>query len=278
MGFWRRLFFGVELVVDFFEMRVGDVGVDLGRADIVVAEEGLDGAEVGAVHEEVGGKGVAEGVGGDVLCDAGEAGVFFDNALDGAGGETAVVAGIVNGLEIAGIVEKEGGEVVGTDGEVVLYRFGGGVADEDGAVFLALAADGEFAAVEVDGVAVKLDELGDAEAAREEKLENGAVAEAGLGVDGDEVEHGLDFVVVEESDLLFRCLREVNEGGVEGGNFAAGEIAEEAAEGDEVVGLGQGVERVGLGVLVAVEAEAVFSEKFGGDFGGGIVVRYEVGS
>ena len=73
-------------------MGVGDVGVDLGGADVAVAEEGLDGTDVGAVHEEIGRERVAEGMGGDVFCDAGEAGVFFDNTFDRAGGEAAVVA------------------------------------------------------------------------------------------------------------------------------------------------------------------------------------------
>ncbi len=52
------------------EMGVGDVGVDLGRADVGVAEHGLDTAEVGAVHEEVGGERVAKGVWSDVFGDA----------------------------------------------------------------------------------------------------------------------------------------------------------------------------------------------------------------
>lgn len=73
---------GVEFLVDFFEMGVGDVGVDLSGGDVGVAEHGLDGTEVGAVHKEVGGEAVAEGVGRDVLCDAGFAGVFLDDALD----------------------------------------------------------------------------------------------------------------------------------------------------------------------------------------------------
>ena len=52
----------------------------------------MDGAEVSAVHEEVGGEGVAEGVRGDVLGDAGGTGALFDDALDGAGREATVVA------------------------------------------------------------------------------------------------------------------------------------------------------------------------------------------
>ena len=42
--------------MDFAEVGVGNVGVNLGGRDIGVAEHGLDGAEVGAVHEEVGGE------------------------------------------------------------------------------------------------------------------------------------------------------------------------------------------------------------------------------
>lgn len=34
----------MEFVVDFFKMRVGDVGVNLGGGDVGVAKEGLDGA------------------------------------------------------------------------------------------------------------------------------------------------------------------------------------------------------------------------------------------
>jgi hypothetical protein len=41
----------------------GDVGVDLRGGDVGVAEHGLDGAEVGAVLEQVGGEAVAELVG-----------------------------------------------------------------------------------------------------------------------------------------------------------------------------------------------------------------------
>ena len=50
-----------------------------------MAEERLDGADVGAIHEEVGGEGVAEGVGGDFFGDADGANSFVDDALDGAG-------------------------------------------------------------------------------------------------------------------------------------------------------------------------------------------------
>lgn len=73
---------GVEFFVDLFEVGVGDVGVNLGSADVGMAEHGLDRAEVGAVHEEVGGEAVTEGVGGDVFRDAGFFGVGLDDTFD----------------------------------------------------------------------------------------------------------------------------------------------------------------------------------------------------
>lgn len=88
-------------------MGVRDVCVDLGGADVAVAEEGLDGADVGAVHEKVGSEAVAESVGGDVLGDAGGAGVFLDDALDAARGEAAEIARGVYGLEIFAVVEEK---------------------------------------------------------------------------------------------------------------------------------------------------------------------------
>jgi hypothetical protein len=49
---------------------VEDVGVDLGGADVSVAEQFLDGADIGAALEEVGGEAVAEGVAARVLGEA----------------------------------------------------------------------------------------------------------------------------------------------------------------------------------------------------------------
>lgn len=59
------------------QMAAVQMHVDFGGADVFVAEHGLDGAEVGSALEQMGGKAVAEGVGADVLGDAGAAGVFL---------------------------------------------------------------------------------------------------------------------------------------------------------------------------------------------------------
>ena len=59
------------------QMAAVQMHVDFGGADVFVAEHGLDGAEVASALEQMGGKAVAEGVGADVLGDAGTAGVFL---------------------------------------------------------------------------------------------------------------------------------------------------------------------------------------------------------
>ena len=84
----------------------GDVGVDLGGGDGGVAEELADVHEGGAVFEEVGGVGVAEGVGGG-LGAFGQEGV--DAAVDDGGNQGAAGAA-------TGGTEKErgaGGEEIG---------------------------------------------------------------------------------------------------------------------------------------------------------------------
>ena len=81
--FFGGLFgFGVEFLVYFFEVLVGNVGVNLGGGDVGVAEHGLHGADVGAVHEEVGGEAVTEGGGGDGFRDAGLFCVGLDDTFD----------------------------------------------------------------------------------------------------------------------------------------------------------------------------------------------------
>ena len=104
---------------------------------------------------------MAQGVGGDVFGDAGEFGVFLDDALDGARGEAAEIAGGVDGLLVFAVVEEERGEGIGAGAEIIAEAVGGGFGDENWAVFATFAADDELTAVEVDGVAIELGELRD---------------------------------------------------------------------------------------------------------------------
>lgn len=133
--------------MDFFEVLVGDVGVDLGGGDVGVAEHGLDGTDVGAVHEQVGGEAMAKSMRRDVLGNAGCVGVFLDDAFDRARSEAAEITRSIDGLEIFAIIKEKGDKRVGADGEVIADPVGGGFGDENRAVFAAFAADDKFAAL-----------------------------------------------------------------------------------------------------------------------------------
>ena len=115
-----------------------------------MAEKSLDRAKVGAVHEKVGRERMAKSVRSNVFSNSGSAGVFFYNALDGAGGEAAIISGSVGRREIMRVVKEEGRKGVGTSGEIFFDAVGGGLGNEDGTVFLAFAADDKFATLEVD--------------------------------------------------------------------------------------------------------------------------------
>ena len=142
----------------------------------------MDGAEISAIHEEVGSEGMAESVGTDMLGDAGEPGVFLDDAFDGTWGEAAVVAGSVNGLLVFAVVEKKGGKGILAGVEILANAVGGGFGDEDWAIFATFTTNHEFTTIEVNAVTVEIGELGDTEATRIKKLDNGTVAKTVFGV------------------------------------------------------------------------------------------------
>ncbi len=61
-----------------------DVGVDHGCLDILVSQEFLNGPDVIAIFQEVGGEGMAEGVAGDAFGYAGGDGGLTDGSLQAA--------------------------------------------------------------------------------------------------------------------------------------------------------------------------------------------------
>ena len=134
----------VERAGDALPALLQHVDVLHGRAQVFVAEELLDGANVGAVLEEVRGERVAEGVAGGVLVDPSVVGRTFDGPLDGGVG-SVVAAGDVAPRVVG---ELGGGEDVlpAPFGGGVWILFGQGVGEVDaayvvGAVFFELDLD-----------------------------------------------------------------------------------------------------------------------------------------
>ena len=54
-------------MIDLLQPLADDLGVDLGGGDVRVAQHHLERAQIRPVFQQVGRKGVAQGVGGDVL-------------------------------------------------------------------------------------------------------------------------------------------------------------------------------------------------------------------
>lgn len=77
-------------VMNFFELFVRDVGVNLCSGDGAVAEHFLDGADVGAIDEQLGGVAVTEGVRGNFLYDAGPESAAAHEVFDADSGESAL--------------------------------------------------------------------------------------------------------------------------------------------------------------------------------------------
>src|SRR5437899_10545194 len=80
-------------VVHLHQLADSGVGVPLGGGKRAVAEQLLDGAQVGTVGEQMGGKGVAQRMRVKVPVDVHQAHVLFDDASDRARGQAA--AGVV---------------------------------------------------------------------------------------------------------------------------------------------------------------------------------------
>lgn len=73
--------------------------------------------------------------------------------------------------------------------------------------------------------------------------------------------------------MLAGDMRKLNETGVKRFDLAFGEIFEKTAEGDEMIGLGDGFEVFAVAINFAVELEAIFADELWGDIFG-----FEIGS
>ncbi len=158
-------------IVDLFEACGADVGVDLGGLETGMAEEFLDGAEVGAVVEEVGGEAVPQFVWGEGGIQAGGGEIGLETGLD---------FGRADGAGIGGAAEEDGGiggARVLDDLPVFLDGGEGGFTDRHLTFLAALATDVKEALRGVELAHGELAGFADAEAGRVEEFEHGPVAE-----------------------------------------------------------------------------------------------------
>ena len=205
-------------------------------------------------------------MGADVLGDASEAGIFANHRLHTARREAAEVATGARGTVVATIADEKRVERIMPGAEVGLDLLGSTATDEDWTVFLALTTHHELATLEVDVVAIEIDELRDAQTTGEEQLDDGFVAQVGFfAIAWHGINHPLYFVIMQKGDLPLVCLGELDLAGGEAGDVALREIVEKATQRDEVVALGKHAELLTIDALVAVEPEAVAPHQLGRD-------------
>ena len=230
-----------------------DVGVDLGGAYALVAEHALDDAQVGAVLEQVGGEGVAEGVGADVLLDACGFGELLDNVEDhdarevlaamGADEEVVLVAGL--DVDVATVLLQ-----------VEFYLVDGGAGDGNETLLASLPLNADEAFVEEHVAELEVAELRHAEAAAVERLDDGSVAETFLAGNVDGID---DFIYLLDAEHLGQLLADLGRleqlGGVGLDAVVEDEVGVERADAGEDARLRAGVdadvvERRGEGLQV----------------------------
>ena len=144
--------------MNFFEMRVGDVCIDLGGRDVAVAQHGLDRAEVCAIHEQVCRKRVAKRMGADVLGNARHQRVMRHQALHTARSQAVEVATSVNSFASA-VANEKGSDIVSAPVEIFLEPVCRLFANENGSILLAFTADHKLSPFEVNVFTVKPNQL-----------------------------------------------------------------------------------------------------------------------
>lgn len=148
----------VKAFVDVAEAVAGDVGIDFGCADVGVAKEFLNDAQVGAVFEEVSGEAVAQHMRGDIAGDASASNTFFD-----------VEPQCHRRERRAALSEKDGPRRAfrhkfGTPGFKVALKGCNGFASEGHNAFLvALADDEDEAGIELELFEADVAKLGEAQ-------------------------------------------------------------------------------------------------------------------
>ncbi len=152
------------------------MGVNLGGGDVGMAQHHLHGAEVRAMFQQVGGKGVAEHVGADFLGDSVQACNLLDDLPETQTGHGFAMAG--DKEEIAPLFfQNPGTRLLGVDLEVFAGRFAKG--DEP---FLgAFAENPDIAAHEIDPGQGQIDQLRDPHARGVKQVEHGIVTQ-GQGI------------------------------------------------------------------------------------------------
>lgn len=245
------------------EAEVGDVGVDLGGGEELVAQLELDGTDVGTVVQHDGGAGMAEGVGRAGLADVSLLDVAMDDAAQAVGDEGFAPAGEEDEIGDGTDTEK------GTGIQQVAVNPGqGALPDGNAAVMAAFAvADGEHAAFAVQVGKTEGGQFAAAEPGGIKGFQQGAVTQSGRRVQVRLAEHGFGFAFRQDAGGEFADAVGATEvgGGADGNESGAERPAEKGAEAGQGAALGSDAEGGSVSLAVGKELPLVAFQVVGGD-------------
>ena len=76
----------MSLLVDIQDMLLGQVGIDLGRGNVSMAQDFLDHPQIGPMFQQMSREAMPEGMGSHVFCNAGLLAVLLNLLPDGLPG------------------------------------------------------------------------------------------------------------------------------------------------------------------------------------------------
>src|SRR3954454_13655935 len=163
---------GVGAEVDLLEAVAREVRVHLRGGDVGVAEHLLDGAEVAAAGEQVGGEAVAQGMRAHLAGEAGVAGVALDDLVEPLAGQRAA-AEVDEEPRLVAVADQ----LRAAAAQVAVDRGDRLPPQRHQPLLRALAASAQYPLAQIDVPQLEPDRLRGAQAARVHHLEQGAVAQ-----------------------------------------------------------------------------------------------------
>jgi len=144
-------------VIDFKKPRSVDAGIDLGRRQAGMAEQFLDGAQIAAAGQKMGGEGVAQCMWGRRIGQAEGASQLLHLSLDDGRLQWATAGAAEKGLLI--------GQMVGADIAVTGDRLGNDAQERHDTGLAALALDAQRPRAGFDLAGKQAERFGNAQAA-----------------------------------------------------------------------------------------------------------------
>src|SRR3989344_1245282 len=150
----------MESLANFLKLRIGDVGVNLRRRDVLVPQQFLDRAQIRAVTQKIGGKGVSQPMRRDFNKEFGFFHILLDTSLDASRGQSDGFARCIIGIRrLAAIADKHRPQIIFAGSKILAKPIRRPVREEYNARPSPFPYNAKLTSVEVDLISIKIHEL-----------------------------------------------------------------------------------------------------------------------